>query len=125
MARIQQVMLLFSSSTITSAGFILSDTLDLTRQAYASIHYTMNETSTGTFVSATAQMLVSADRRETFILPIGTSGAAAGTLCQINSNNSYIRTSIPLAPLGQVRITSSTNSTIMFDAVYLILDEHN
>jgi hypothetical protein len=125
MARIPQVVLIFSSQTITSAGTLVSDTMNLGRDAYVSVHYKLNTATSGTYVSATAQMLVSADKREPFLLPVDTAGGIVGTLCQINSNNQYIRSAFPLAAYGQVRIISSTNNTITFDSVYLVMDEQN
>lgn len=125
MARIPQVMLVFSGQSVTSAGTVDSVAFPLGRDAYASLHYVLATATTGTYVSCTAQLLVRADSRETFVLPVDTAGAVVGTLAQINSNNRFIRTAIPLAPEGRMRLISVTNNTVTFDAVYLVLDEQN
>lgn len=124
MARIPQCLLLFSSQTITTAG-VLSDIFSLGRDAYASVHYTLATSTTSPAVAATAQILVSASERETYLIPVDTAGGVGGTLCQINSNNQFIRTALPLAVTGKVRLIASNNSSLIVSAFYLILDEAN
>lgn len=125
MSRITQSILLFSSRSVTSNGTITSDSINLGRLEYASIHYILADATTSTAVSATARVICAAHPRETFLFPVDTAGGGWGTLCQINSNSSFIGTAIPLTPWGQVQIISSTVNTITFQAVYLVTDELN
>jgi hypothetical protein len=125
MARIPQVLLVFSSQSVTSSGTVTSDTLNLGRLAYAGLHYKLSTATTGTYVSATARIILTADLRESPLAPVDDGANDVSVLTQINSNNRYVQCSIPLAPLGQVQLISATNNTITFDAVYLVLDEAN
>lgn len=125
MARIPQVYRLFSSQSVTSAGTITSTSLAFGREAYASLHYVLASATTGLYVAGTIQLLVAADPREPFVLPVNTAGGVTGYLGYVNSNNRYISTAFPLVPWAQVQIKSVTNNTLTFDAVYLVLDEQN
>ena len=124
MARISNVLLVFSSQTVNSSGTITSDSFNLERSAFSGLHYILSTATTGPYVAATAQIFLTADPREAYLQPVDDAGNNVGAIGLINSNNRYIQNSIPHAQWGQVRIKSSTANAITFDAVYLVLDEH-
>ena len=111
-----------SSGTSTSAGFRTKN------GRICGFFYDLADSTTGTYVSATARLLIAADSRMTYVAPIDSAGAAAGNLLlTINSNDRYVSyrfDDLPSAPWTQLQLVTATANTITFAGAYLVYTDN-
>ena len=116
-----------SGRTIDSAGTVTSDGLRTDYGRLAGFFYDLADATTGTYVSATARILVAVDSSGAYTLPVDSAGAARDILLiNINSNDRYISFRYDdqtVAPWTQLRIVSVTNNSITFAGAYLVYSD--
>lgn len=128
MANLPQVVLAFSGASVTSSGTLTSASFPIRGATHASLHYVLASATTGVYVVGTARFLFAADARETFLSAVNTGRTIEHQFLLIDSNNRYVSMTpapnvLPPASLMQVQLLSSTNNTLTFDAVYVVLDQ--
>ena len=117
-----------SGITITSAGTSTSEGFRTKNGRICGFFYDLADSSTGTYVSATARILVAADSRMTYVTPVDTAGAASGVLfALINSNDRYVShrfDDLPSVPWTQLQIVSVTNNTLVLRGAYIVYTDN-
>ena len=117
-----------SGQTITSAGTVTSEGFRTKNGRICGFFYDLADSSTGTYVSATARILVAADSRMTYVAPVDSVGAVNNVVfALINSNDRYVShrfDDLPAAPWTQLQLVSVTNNTLVFRGAYLVYSDN-
>ena len=117
----------FSVQAVTTTATVTSSAFHTNYGHLVAFEYRLSTATTGTYVSATARILVSADSSATYLTPVDSANAVQNVLAiNINSNNRYVAyryDDLPVAPWTQVQLISVTNQTITFDSVRLIYSD--
>ena len=118
----------FSSQSVTTTQTVSSTPFNTQMGRLCGFEYRLNTATTGTYVSATARILVSADSADVYLTPADSANAVQNVLLfTINSNNKYISyrfDDYPAAAWTQVQLISVTNQTITFDSVRLLYTDN-
>ena len=113
-----------SGQTITSSGTVTSEGFRTKNGRLCGFFYNLAGATTGTYVAATARILIAADSSLAYTLPVDSAGVANNILLiNINSNDRYISyrfDDLPAAPWTQLRIVSSTANSITVAGAYLV-----
>ena len=117
----------FSVQAVTTNETVTSPAFPSASGRIVGFEYRLSTATTGTYVSATARLLVSADSLSGFITPVDSAAAVNNVLTfLINSNNRYFTyryDDLPVSPWYQVQLISVTNQTVTFDSVRVIFDD--
>lgn len=118
----------FSGQSVTTTATVTSESFYTGEGRLCGFFYDLADATTGTYVSATARILVAADSSLAYVTPVDSAGAVNNVLLiNINSNDRYVTyryDDLPVAPWTQVQLVSATNQTITFAGVYLVYTDY-
>lgn len=118
----------FSSQSVTTTQTVTSTSWNSEYGRICGLEYRLSTATTGTYVSCTARILVSANSGDVFVTPVDSAAAVNNVLTfLINSNNRYFSyrfDDLPVAPYTQMQLISVTNQTITFDSVRVIYTDN-
>ena len=118
----------FSSQSVTTTQTVTSTAFQSDFGRICGFEYRLSTATTGTYVSVTARILVTADSQGSYLTPVDSANAVNNVLAiNINSNNRYVSfrfDDLPAAPYTQVQLVSVTNQTITFDSVRLLYTDN-
>ena len=118
----------FSSQSVTTTQTVTSTAFSTDHGRLCGFEYRLNTATTGTYVSCTARILVSANSTDGYLTPVDSANVVQNVLAiNINSNNRYVAyrfDDLPAAPYTQVQLISVTNQTITFDSVRLLYTDN-
>ena len=118
----------FSSQSVTTTQTVTSTAFRSDYGRICGFEYRLNTATTGTYVSVTARIIVSADSGDAYLTPVDSANVASNVLAiNVNSNSRYVAyrfDDLPPAAWTQVQLVSVTNQTITFDSVRIVYTDN-